>query len=165
MTPQEIRDAIDASPELTALAEAGNTQAIADALSVGRTTLDGVTKFSSLGISERFPALGGLPGPLAAELVFQKLEGFAAAAKASEDPATALLGGATERQMGHLKAGGMAIGSPAVGAMLGVIVGAGALTQAEADALVGVAAVAAPVAEFDVRVAIYADDGALLVGN
>lgn len=37
MTPQQIRDAIAASPELTALAEPpANTQAIADALSVGR---------------------------------------------------------------------------------------------------------------------------------
>lgn len=161
MTPQEIRDAITASPELQALVP--DTTALASALSAGRTTFDAVTKFSSLGISERFPALGGLPGPLAAELVFQKLEGFAAVAKSSQDPATALLGGATERQMGHLKASGMAIGSPAVGAMLSVIVSAGALTQAEADALVSVAAVPAPVSEFDVRVAIYNDDGTLKV--
>jgi len=39
MTPSEIRAAIAASPELTALAAAGSTQAIADALSVGRTKL------------------------------------------------------------------------------------------------------------------------------
>lgn len=39
MSPQEIRAAIAASPELQALAAEGNTQAIADALSVGRTKL------------------------------------------------------------------------------------------------------------------------------
>lgn len=37
MNSQQIRDAISASPELTALAQAGNPQAIAEALSVGRT--------------------------------------------------------------------------------------------------------------------------------
>lgn len=37
MTNDEIRAAIAASPELQALAAAGNTQAIADALSAGRT--------------------------------------------------------------------------------------------------------------------------------
>jgi hypothetical protein len=164
MTPEHIRAAINADPALLALAQAGNTQAIADALSVGRTRADTATKFTSLGISERFPTLGGLPGPLAAELLFQKLEGFATAAAASEDPATKLLGGATTRQMGHLTNNGMAIGSPAVAAMLAVIAGSGAITQAEADALVGVAAVADPVPEFDVRRAIFADDGTLLVG-
>lgn len=39
MTPTEIRDAVAASPELQALAATGNTQAIADALSAGRTKL------------------------------------------------------------------------------------------------------------------------------
>jgi hypothetical protein len=39
MTPQEIRDAITLSPELQAFAAAGNTQAVAEALSVGRTKL------------------------------------------------------------------------------------------------------------------------------
>jgi hypothetical protein len=121
--------------------------AVAAALSAGRMAQDATTKFTSLGISERFPALGGLPGPLAAELVFQKLEGFATAAMASQDPATKLLGGATARQMDHLKGGGMAIGSPAVAAMLAVIVAApgATLTQAEVDALVGVATVPAPI--------------------
>lgn len=39
MTPQEIRDAIAASPVLQALVATGNHQAVADALSVGRTKL------------------------------------------------------------------------------------------------------------------------------
>jgi hypothetical protein len=154
MTPDEIRAAINADPALLALAQAGNTQAIADALSAGRTRADTATKYTSLGISERFPALGGLPGPLAAEALFQKLEGFAAAAAVSEDPATKLLGGATSRQMEHLKINGMAIGSPAVAAMLAVIAGSGAITQAEADALVSVAAVPDPITHTQVGEAI-----------
>lgn len=145
MTPQEIRDAIAASPELQALAAARNDSEIAQLLSAGRKRQDAATKFASLGIAERFPALGGIPGPLAAEMVLQKLEGFAVAAQQSQDATIKLLGAATARQMRHLEGGGMAIGSPAVAAMLAVIVQAGALTQVEADALTSIASVDDPV--------------------
>lgn len=130
------------SPELIA---SRDDVAISAAVNVGRTRSDGITKFSSLGISERFPALGGLPGPLAAELVFQKLEGFAAAAMAGADPAGKLLGSAIVRQMKHLEGNGMAIGSPAVAAMLAQIVASGGMTQAEMTALIGIALVPDPV--------------------
>lgn len=159
MTPQEIRDAITASPELQALVP--DTFALAAALSADRKQYDTTTKFSSLGIAERFPALGQLPGPLAAEMVLRKLEGFATVAQQSPDVVTKLLGQATARQMAHLNGTGMVIGSPAVGQMLGVIVTAGALTQEESDALRSVALVDAPVSEFDVRRAIFNDDGTL----
>lgn len=162
MTPQQIRDAIDADPALLALVP--DTEALAAALSAGRKVRNPATKYTSLGMAERFPALGGLPGPLACELALQKLEGFATAARQSADPATKLLGATIARQMTHLTGGGMAIGSPAITAMLSIVVGAGALTQAEADALQDVAAVDAPVSEYEVRAAIFADDGTLLVG-
>lgn len=136
-----------------------NDAAVAAAVSAGRTRQDHTTKFTSLGISERFPALGALPGPLAAEMVLQKLEAFRDAALASADPATRLLGGAIKRQMQHLEGNGMAVGSPAVAQMLAVIVGAGGLTQAEMDALVSVAAVPDPVSDLDVRRALWSDDG------
>lgn len=165
MSPEQIRAAINADPSLLALALDGQTAEIAEALSVGRKRRDAVTKFTSLGIAERYPSIGGLPGPLAAELCLQKLEGFAQTASQSQDPATKLLGAATLRQMGHLTGGGMAIGSPAIGQMLAVIVGAGALTQAEATALQDVSLVDDPVSEFTVRQAIYSDDGGILVGN
>lgn len=122
-----------------------NDAAIAAILSQGRAVSDPATKFTSLGIAERFPALNGLPGPLAAEMVLQKLEGFAAAAGQSADAATKLLGNATARQMGHLTGGGMAIGSPAIAQMLAVIVSAGAMSQAEADALTSVASKPDPI--------------------
>lgn len=133
--------------------------AISAAVSAGRTRQDHITKFTSLGISERFPALGSLPGPLAAEMVLQKLESFRDASLASADPADQLLGGAIKRQMQHLEGNGIAIGSPAVAQMLAVIVGAGGLTQAEMDALVSVAAVPDPVSDLDVRRALWSDDG------
>jgi len=161
MTPEQIRSAIAASPELKALGK--DPTALAAALSIGRTKQDGVTRFASLGIAAGFPALSGLPGPLAAEMVLQKLEGFAVAAQQSADAATKLLGAATARQMGHLAGFGMAIGSPAVAAMLSVIVQAGALSQAEADALTSIAAVPDPVNESDVRHACYDAGGKVWV--
>lgn len=146
------------SPELIA---SRNDVAIAAAVSEGRTRSDGITKFSSLGISERFPPIGPLPGPLAAELVFQKLEGFAAAAIAGTDPAGKLLGGAIVRQMKHLEGSGMAIGSPAVAAMLSQIVAMDGLTQEEMEGLIGVAAVPDPVSVSDVSDALNAAQGLL----
>lgn len=146
-------------PELIA---SRDTVAIAAAVSVGRTRQDHTTKYTSLGISERFPALGPLPGPLAAEMVLQKLEGFREAALASADHATKLLGGAVRRQMQHLEGNGMAIGSPAVAQMLSVIVASGGLTQTEMDALVSVAAVPDPVDEIEVRLAVWSDAGEYL---
>lgn len=142
-----------------ALLASRDTEAIAAAVSALRVRKDQTTKYTSLGISERFPALGSLPGPLAAEMVLQKLEGFRDAALASADPATKLLGGAIKRQMQHLEGNGMAIGSPAVAQMLAVIVGAGGLTRAEMDALVSVAAVPDPVSDLDVRRALWSDKG------
>jgi hypothetical protein len=130
------------SPELIA---SRDHRAMAVVVSAGRTRMDTTTKFASLGISERFPPLGGLPGPLAAELVLQKLEGFAVTAAQSPDPTIKLLAGSVTRQMGHLKGSGIALGSPAVEGMLNVIVGAGAMTQAEVDALIGIARKADPV--------------------
>lgn len=161
MTPETIRAAINADPELLALVP--DTFALATALSAGRTRTDTAQLFKSLGIAEKFPAMGGLPGPLAAEMVLQKLEGFAAAAIAGSDPVGKLLGSTIKRQMVHLIGAGMAIGSPAIASMLGVIVqmSGGTLTQAEADALVSVAAVPDPVSEFDVRRAIFNDDGSM----
>ena len=143
-------------PELLA---SRDTEAIAAAVSAGRVRKDHTTKFTSLGISERFPALGPLPGPLAAEMVLQKLEGFREAALGSTDAATKLLGGAIRRQMQHLEGNGMAIGSPAVAQMLTVIVANGGLSKAEMDALVSVATVPDPVSEIDVRRACWSDLG------
>lgn len=137
--------------QIEALLPARRDDLIAALLSTGRTERDAVTKFTSLGISERYPDLGGLPGPLAAELAFQKLEGFAAQAVELPDLLPRLLGGAIKRQMSHLGGGGMAIGSPAITGMLSIVIaqtvqaGASAFTQAEADALQDVARVPAPI--------------------
>lgn len=58
LTLAEIRAAIAASPELTALAQAGDTQAIADALSAGRTK-PRKTEIGTGTILAAFQGLGG----------------------------------------------------------------------------------------------------------
>lgn len=142
-----------------------NDVAIAAAVNQGRTRIDALEKFSSLGISERFPPIGPLPGPLAAESAFQKLEQFAAFAIAGEDPAGKLLGGAIVRQMKHLEGTGMAIGSPAVAAMLEQIVAMGGLTEEEMDGLIGVAAVPDSVSVSAVSDALNEAQGLMTLGD
>lgn len=144
------------TPELIA---SRNDVAIAAVVSEGRTRINPTEKFSSLGISAGFPVINGLPGPLAAELVLQKLERFAATAAAADDMPTQLLGGAIVRQMKHLEGDGMAVGSPALIDLLKTIVMAGVLTQEEADALVAVAAVPDPVSVGEVSDALNAAQG------
>ena len=99
MTPQEIRDAIAASPELQALGK--NTQSIADALSVGRKQVK-PRIVSARGIAAEYPG-----GPVAAEVVLMKLEGAAAAASASADQSQKVLGSLINRQLRFLAADGL----------------------------------------------------------
>lgn len=159
---ETIKARAQSDPAFAALVAARDTQGMADALPLMLVGRDATTKFSSLGIAERFASLNGLPGPLAAEAALLKLEGFRDVALQSPDPVTKLLGSAVRRQMEHLSGAGMAIGSPAVAAMLAVIAQGGGLTQAEADALTAVADIYRKPTEFDVRRAVFADDGAYM---
>lgn len=151
MTPQEIRDAINASPELLALAQAGNTQAIADALSVNRTKV--VSHFASeRGILERFPL-----GPLAGDALLTNLEAFAASAH----PMASIV----KRALKFLgQPEGLDLGAAATQGLLDQLALGGVITADERAGLRTMATAADPVAEFDVRVAIFADNGTLLVG-
>lgn len=151
MTPQEIRDSINASPELLALAEYGATQAIADALSVGRTKV--VSHFASeRGILERFPL-----GPLAGDALLTKLEAFGATAH----PMASIV----KRALKFLgQPEGLDLGSPATQGLLDQLALGGVITADERAGLEAMATAPDPVAEFDVRVAIFADNGTLLVG-
>lgn len=151
MTPQQIRDAIAASPELQALGT--NTQAIADALSVGRKAVQSRI-ISARGIAAEFPG-----GPVAAEVVLMKLEGAAAAASASADSEQQVLGSLIARQLRFLAADGLDFGSVALRGMLDQFVGMSILTQGEVDGLKSLALQDAPVSEMDVRRACVADDG------
>lgn len=155
MTPQEIRDAVAASPELQALVP--DTEALAAALSVGRTEVYS-RMTSARGLAELYP-----DGPVGAEVVLMKLEGAAAALKADADATKKVLGSLLTRQLGFLAADGLDFGSTALRAMLDQFATASILTADEAAKLKSIATRPVTVPEFDVRKAIFADDGSLKV--
>lgn len=157
MTPEDIRAAVTADQALLDMAAAGNTQGIADALSVGRT------RVASRLISARGIAAGYPGGPAAAEVVLLKLEGARDALMASADQSSKVLGSLLKRQLGFLAADGLDLGDAALRGMLDQFAAAGILTTDDAANLKALALVADPVAEWDVRCAVYAADGALLV--
>ena len=137
MTAEEIRAAIAADPALQALVP--DTQAIAAALSAGRmryveTQIGVGTIIETLGLAAANPVLDAL--------------------YASPDyrPVKPLL------DQGRLR-----LDAVAQAGMLQPLVTGGLLTQAQLDALVARAKEPAPVAEYDVRMAIYNDDGSLKV--
>lgn len=141
MTPQEIRDAIAASPELQALAADGNMQAIADALSAGRTKV--ATHFASeRGILERYPL-----GPIAGDELLAQLEAFAGTAH----PMARIVGRALKFLA---QPEGLDIGSPATQGLLDQLTAGGVLNQAQRDGLRQMATVPDVVTHFEVSAAI-----------
>jgi hypothetical protein len=149
MTPQQIRDAIAASPELQALG--ANTQAIADILSVGRKRV--ISRIvSARGVASDFPA-----GPLAAEGVLLKLEGAAAQLSASAVTQEKVLGSLIARQLKFLAGEGLDFGSPALRSMLGEFAVMGILTTGEVDGLKSLALVDDPVTHTQVGAALRGD--------
>lgn len=137
MTADEIRAAIAADPALQALVP--DTQAIAAALSVGRTryveTQIGVgTIIEALGLAAANPVLDAL--------------------YASPD---------YRHVKPLLDQGRLRLDVVAQAGMLQPLVTGGLLTQAQLDALIARAKEAAPVDEYAVRMAIYNDDGSLKV--
>lgn len=136
MTPEEIRAAIAADPALQALVP--DTQAIADALSAGRvryveTNIGVGTIIEVLGLATANPVLDAI--------------------YASPD---------YRHVKPLLDQGRLRLDSEFVRGALQAMVPT-LLTQAQRDALVARAEVADPVGEYDVRCAIYADDGSLRV--
>lgn len=131
MTPDAIRAAVAASPELQALAAAGDHVAIAAALSAGRTRL--VSHFASeRGILARFPG-----GPAAADALLAKLEDFAQTAHPSARTVRRVL-----KFLGQPE--GIDLGDPATQAMVGQLTPA-VLSEAERDGLRAMATAPDPV--------------------
>ena len=141
MTHAEILAAIAASPELQALAAAGDTQGIADVLSVGRTKT--VSHFASeRGILERFPL-----GPLAGDALLAKLEAFAATAH----PMARIVGRAL-RFLAQPE--GLDIGSAATQDLLDSLAAGGVITAEERAGLAAMATVPDPVSHTEVGAAL-----------
>ena len=137
MTADEIRAAIAADPALQALVP--DTVALAAALSVGRTRY----VETNIGVGTIIEALG----------------------LAAANPVLDAFDAAPDYR--HVKPlldqGRLRLDTVAQAGMLQPLVTGGLLTQAQLDALVARAKEPAPVAEYDVRVAIYNDDGSLKV--
>ena len=141
MTPTEIRAAIQADTTLQALMP--DTQAIAAALSVGRTRV--TTRLGGVGV-----VLEAL-GPEEGAAVLDTLD----ALKATSSP--------VKWAWVLINRGELDFGSPATRGMIQQLQLGGALTVSQAATLLALAEVPDPVDEMDVRRAIYADDGSLLV--
>lgn len=104
----------------------GNVGAIADILSVGRTHV--VSHFASeRGILERYPG-----GPVAADALLAKLEGFAQ----TGHPMARIVGRALKFLA---QPEGLDVGSPATRGLLDQLVAGGVITGAERDGLVAMA--------------------------
>ncbi len=142
MTPQQIRDAIAASAELQALQAEGNVDAIARALSAGRTKVASHLA-SERGVLERFPG-----GPIAADALLSKLEAFAATAH----PMASIV----KRALKFLaQSEGLDIGSPATQGLLAQLGAGGVLTAEEVAGLRAMALVADPISREQVTEAVY----------
>ena len=78
MTDDEIRAAVQPDPRLQRLAAAGNTWAIAAVLAASAGRVQAGAVLTSRSATALFPAVGGLPGPLALEAAMIALEDYAA---------------------------------------------------------------------------------------
>lgn len=134
MNKQQILDAIAASAELQGFAAAGNTQAIADALTATAPKVVVSKMVSARGLSEK---LAG--GPLAAEAVLVKLETARDAMLASPDQNVRLVGSLLRRQLAFLSSDGLDFGSPALRGMLDQFAADGIITTTEAANLKAIA--------------------------
>jgi hypothetical protein len=135
MTPTDILAAIAASASLQALVP--DTQALADALSTGRTQASRLL----IGKGDIISLIGFSAGNAALDAV-----------DAAPD----------FRHVRHLLTEGrMDCSLPMFAGALAGLVAGGALTQADADLLHALGQSPDLVSEFDVRCAIYADDGSL----
>lgn len=136
MTHDEIRAAISADPALQALVP--DTEALAAALSAGRVRY----VETHIGVGTIIEVLGLTTANAVLDVIY------------------------TAPDYRHVKPlldqGRLRLDSPFVRDALQSMVPA-LLTQQQRDALVASAQAAAPVSEFDVRCAIYADDGSLKV--
>ena len=148
MTELEITALIANTPSVLALVP--DTVAIAAALSAGRTKV--VSHFTSeRGILERYPG-----GPVAADILLSKLEVFAASAHP--------LASIVKRALKFLAMPeGLDLGAPATQGLLSMLAGGGVISAIELSGLVTMATAPAPITEYQVRQAIFNDDGSLKV--
>lgn len=160
MNSIDILKAVQASPELTAMAKAAppDLAGLAAALSAGRTKVQAPFMVSARGLAGKFSG-----GPLAAEVVLMKLEGARDAMLASTDQSQQVMGSLLRRQLGFLAGEGLDFGDATLRGMLDQFGALGIITVAEAGHLKALAEVPDVVTPRDVDMAIKTDDGQLRV--
>jgi hypothetical protein len=147
MTPEQIRAAIQARPDLAGVTD---TVALAEALSVGRTRVQS-RMISERGILDQYPG-----GPVQADALLTILENFAS----SPVPLASIV----SRALRFLRQpDGIDLGAPATQVMLDALAQAQVITAQQREHLRAMVTVPDPVDEMAVRRAIRADDGTLLI--
>lgn len=129
---------------------------IASLLSVGRTEVYS-RMTSARGLAELYPG-----GPAGAEVILMKLEGAAAALKASPDQALKVQGSLIARQLSFLNADGLDFGSAALRGMLDQFVPS-PLTEEEVTGLKAVATRPAPISIDAVSRALNIAEGRMVL--
>lgn len=163
MTPEEIRATILATPDALALVDAvrNNPEPIPDTVAIAAVLSAGRTRIAPrlIGDADVSLAIGIPDGPM----FLLGLEDAATTRPATDASPEQLAVYATARQAWRsVQNKAFEIGNPAVRAAIDLFVGV-LLTADQAVAIKALAEVPDPVSEWDVRCAILAADGGLLV--
>lgn len=137
---------------------------IAAVLSEGRTRLVSM-EITPRGSAAAFPAVDGLPGPLALQKALRKLTAFAAAAKQSSNEQASLLGDAIEEQLAGYRTRGLDFSVRALRDMLDMIAAAGGISVAEAEGFKSLATQPHPLTTNEVSDALNRAEGRLTLGG
>lgn len=129
MNVQEIITAIQASPELSSMADRWETQRIADILNQTNTKVTS-TVLTTQQVIDKYP-----DGPLAAETLLLKIEAARDAMLASQNEAVRTLGSLLRRQLVFMDNQGADFGGEALRLVFDQMASRNALTSAEASAL------------------------------
>lgn len=133
MSIAQIAAAIEQSPTLLAMADAGETQRIADALNAAGGPVVS-TVLTTQQVIDQYP-----DGPIAAETLLLKIEAARDTMLANASEAVRTLGSLLRRQLVFMNAQGADFGGAALRLVFDQMASRGALTAAEVTALKGFA--------------------------
>jgi len=133
MTADEIRAAVQASPQLQRLAAAGNIVALTSMLRLLGQRVQAGEVITARSAAARWPSIGQLPGPLAFEVTLSALENYATANAASPTLANRLRARAIARVLQVFESNGLDFGDPALRTSLETLA-ADLLTTAQMEA-------------------------------
>ena len=157
LAPEEIEQIDEWLPER-------RDDLIAERLSIGRVRLHSA-EITPRGAAAKFPALGGLPGPLALQKALRQLTAFAEAAKAAPVETTSLLGEAIEEQVRGFRVQGLDFSTPALRGMLDLIAAHGGISAEQAAGFKALAQEPDPLSTDNVSDALNRAQGLMTMGG